>query len=270
MQFQSDFDYSFDPRHNLAFLDPAGDSKPVVLLLHGLGADAESWFYQFPALISAGYRPIAPDIPGFGRSKGYPRRWSVKHTARILADWLTQSGIEQFCLVGHSMGGVVAQELALACEKRIEKLILVNTFAHLRLRFFREARYLIRRFITLNLKGLDEQAVQVAERVFPHPSQAEWRKLAIEKISQSDPKVYKQAMMSLAIFDARRQLHKLKMPALVISGEGDSTVALPIQTEMVKAMPDARQLVIQNAGHAVFLDQPQVFNQALINFLGEQ
>jgi pimeloyl-ACP methyl ester carboxylesterase len=122
----------------------------------------------------------------------------------------------------------------------------------------------------LNLKGLDEQAVQVAERVFPHPSQAEWRKLAIEKISQSDPKVYKQAMMSLAIFDARRQLHKLKMPALVISGEGDSTVALPIQTEMVKAMPDARQLVIQNAGHAVFLDQPQVFNQALINFLGEQ
>lgn len=257
-------------RLGISYLDPAPDHQPVVVLLHGLGADAESWHFQYPVLIQAGFRPLAPDLPGFGRSTMSAQRWSVKRTASRLAAWLAALGIDRFALVGHSMGGAVAQELASICAERVEKLVLVNTFAHLRIRFSGETRYLTRRFVTLNLKGLDQQAAQVAERVFPREDQAVWRELVVEKILQTSPRVYRQAMLSLAVFDARRKAKQLSMPTLVVTSEEDTTILPSIQTELASRLPNARQVRIEQSGHAVLIDQADVFNQALLAFLREQ
>lgn len=257
-------------RLGIAYLDPAPDRQRVIVLLHGLGADAESWVFQYPVLIAAGFRPLAPDLPGFGRSAAYAQRWSVKRTAEKLAAWLAALGVERFSLVGHSMGGAVAQELALICAERVEKLVLVNTFAHLRIRFSGETRYLTRRFVTLNFRGLDQQAAQVAERVFPREDQTIWRDLVVEKILQASPRVYRQAMLSLAVFDARRKAKKLSMPALVVTSEEDTTIAPSIQTELASRLPNARQVRIEQSGHAVLIDQAEEFNRTLLTFLRER
>lgn len=267
MEMKSDFKFDYDRTSGIAYIDPGKAERRPILMLHGLGADAESWVFQFPVLMDAGFRPIAIDLPGFGRSGLAAKRWSVKRAAKSIQVWLKEMGIDEFSLVGHSMGGTVALELALAHPMRINKLVLVNTFARLRMKYFNESRYLARRFVTLNLRGLPEQAEQVAARVFPDPSQEVWRKIAIEKISQSDPRIYRQAMLSLALFDARSRLNHLKMPTLVISSELDSTVALPIQTEMANLLPNCQQIVIKQSGHAVLIDQAEIFNRALVGFL---
>jgi len=76
----------------LHFLDPNPSGHPPVLLLHGLGADGSSWTLQLAALTAAGFRPIAPDAPGFGQSSYDGRGWSIRRIAGQLADLLQGLG----------------------------------------------------------------------------------------------------------------------------------------------------------------------------------
>src|SRR5512140_3794283 len=113
-------------------LDPNPNGFPVVLLLHGLGANGSSWSFQFDALKSAGMRPIAPDVPGFGESKYDGTGWNFKKIAQELADLVIGMETGPVHVVGLSMGGVIAQQFALDFPKLVRRLVLVSTFSVLR------------------------------------------------------------------------------------------------------------------------------------------
>ena len=98
---------------SLHFLDPNPTGKPVVLLLHGLGADGSSWTLQLPALSRAGFRPLAPDAPGFGGSPYDGGGWNIRRVAAQMAGLLEELGGGPAHIVGLSMGGVIAQQFAL-------------------------------------------------------------------------------------------------------------------------------------------------------------
>ena len=80
---------------SLHFLDPNSSGRPAVLLLHGLGADGTSWSLQLPALCQAGFRPLAPDAPGFGRSPYNGGGWNVRRVAGQMAGLLEELGTGQ-------------------------------------------------------------------------------------------------------------------------------------------------------------------------------
>ncbi len=90
----------------LHYLDPNPSGHPVVLLLHGLGADSSSWTLQIPALTGAGFRPIAPDTPGFGHSPYDGAGWSIPRVAAGLAELLEEIHTGPVHVVGLSMGGI--------------------------------------------------------------------------------------------------------------------------------------------------------------------
>ncbi len=252
---------------SIFYLDPNPAKSKPVLLLHGLGADGSSWSYQLPALIAAGYRPLAPDLPGFGRSAWKRGRWSIRAVTGQLVDWLDGLGIERAALVGISMGGAFALRLALDFPDRVEQLALVSAFACLRPRSRSEQIYLLRRLLVARMQGVDRQAGLVAQRLFPAPGQAAVREELVQRILQSDRRVYQAAMRQLGLFDARRRLKELSVSTLVITGEQDNTVPVPIQTEMANGIRGAGQVVIPNSGHAVIIDQPDRFNRELLAFL---
>jgi pimeloyl-ACP methyl ester carboxylesterase len=251
----------------LHYLDFNPEGDPPVLLLHGLGADSSSWGYQIPALCEAGLRPIAPDLPGFGKSLPGSGRWTIARAAEDVVRLLVGLKISQVRMVGISMGGTVALQMALDFPKWVQKLVLVSTFACLRPKRFDEMSYLVGRFVVANLRGKEYQAGAVAMRLFPDPAQAQLREEIKQRILQSDQRVYRQAMQALAIFDARRRLSEIQVPTLVISGERDTTVPLPNQRELLEGIPGARQVVIPAAGHAVIADQVARFNCELLDFL---
>ena len=248
------------------YLDPNPTGEHAVLLLHGLGADGESWALQFPALAAAGFRPLAVDFPGFGASPAPAGRWSIRAAARAAAGVLPSLGIDSADVVGLSMGGVAAQLIALETPHLVRRLVLVSTFACLRPKGWSETAYLLRRFALANLRGVRYQAATVAWRVFPDSDQAVLRDILIEKILAADPKVYRAAMRGLALFDSRRRLASIRQPALIISGEHDTTVPPQAQRELT-AIPGSRQVVIPGGNHAVIADQPEAFNQTLLAFL---
>ncbi len=260
------FDRYLQSNHT-AYLDPnPGGGLPLVLL-HGLGADGSSWSYQFPALIAAGYRPLAPDLPGFGRSCWEGRHWNIRSVTGQLVDWLDGLGIERAAVAGISMGGAFALRLALDFPGRVERLALVSAFACLRPRSRSETVYLLRRLMVASLQGVDRQAELVAQRLFPKQDQADLREELVQRILQSNRQVYRAAMLELGFFDVRRRLKEIGIPTLVITGERDNTVPAPIQTEMANGIPGALQVFIPDGGHAVIVDQPERFNQELLAFL---
>ncbi len=251
----------------LHFLDPNPGGSPAVLLLHGLGANGSMWTLQFDDLIAAGYRPLAPDAPGFGDSPYDGRGWNFRRVAADLAALLRELQTGPAHVVGLSMGGVIAQQFALDYPDLVRKLVLVSTFAVLRPGNLSQWLYFFQRLVVVHLVGLEQQSKIVARRVFPAPGQESLREMAAAQIARADPRAYRAAMRHLGLFDSRRRLGEIRVPTLVITGERDTTVSPARQKMLADGIPGARQVVLPGGGHAVAIDQAGAFNRALLEFL---
>ena len=254
---------------NLHFLDPNPTGKTIVLLLHGLGADGTSWTLQLPALSQAGFRPIAPDAPGFGASAYDGGGWNIRRVAGQMAGLLEELGTGPVHVVGLSMGGVIAQQFALDFPQMTKKLVLVSTFTILRPEDFSGWAYFLRRTVSFVTLGLKAQAQVVARRLFPDPKDRKLREMYLAIVLRADPRAYRRAMLALGLFNSSRRLREIQAPTLVITGVNDSTVSPARQKLLADGIPGARQVRIADAGHAVSVDQAEQFNQALLEFLQE-
>lgn len=259
---------SLNSRNRLFYLDSQEKNAPVVLLLHALGADSESWGYQVQAILQAGMRPLVPDLPGFGRSiLPENEHWSIRWTARQMIALLDECGVKTADVVGLSLGGTVALQMALSYPQRVSRLVIANSFAALRPDHWGGWFYLGKRFVAANLRGINAQAEWVARRVFPAAEQGELRSRLVQKVLAANPRAYREAMRSLALFDVRARLCEIQLPTVIISGAQDTTVPLANQAVLARSIRGARQVIIPNAGHGVSVEQPEAFNRALMDFL---
>lgn len=247
--------------------NPAG--SPAVLLLHGLGSAGADWIMQFPPLVTAGLRVLAADLRGFGQSP-WPGGTSVPAMAEDMALLLRELEAAPAHVVGISMGGTVALQLALEHAELVRRLVLVNTFARLRPQGLGSYLYFPLRMVLLHTLGLETQARVVTQRIFPHPDQKDLREELYDRIVSTDIHAYRASMRALARFNAEDRLGEINAPTLIVTGDQDTTVPPPVQRRLVEGIPGARQVVVPEAGHAVIVDHPDEFNQTLLSFLAEQ
>lgn len=247
--------------------NPTGSKN--ILLLHGLGATNESWILQVPALVDAGYRVIAPDARGFGKSTFPGGKIKIPDFSSDVANLLHFLEITQVDVVGISMGGVLAQQFTLDYPEKVRKLILVNTFAELKPDNLSQYFYFLLRRILVHTVGIDKQAETVAQRIFPHPDQDELRQHIRKQISQSDSRAYRGMMYALAGFDSLPKLGEIQSPTLVVTSEEDSTVSPHRQEVLAEKIKNATSVIIPKANHGVIVEFPEEFNQIMLNFLLE-
>ncbi len=252
---------------SLHVLDPNPAGFPAVLLLHGLGVTGASWTLQLPALTEAGFRPLAPDAPGFGDSPYDGRGWSIRRVAAQMAELLEERHSGPAHVVGLSMGGVIAQQFARDFPHLTRKLVLVSTFAVLCPDSLSGWWYFLRRALGVMTGGPQAQARLVAERVFPRPDQSPLREMLLDTIARADRRAYRAAMRALASFDSRPWLKDLPAPTLVVTGAEDITVSPARQQMLAEGIPGARQVVLEAAGHALSVEQAEAFNRLLLDFL---
>ncbi|HNZ12257.1 MAG TPA: alpha/beta hydrolase [Anaerolineaceae bacterium] len=248
-------------------LDPNPSGSPCVLLLHGLGMDGSSWFLQTRALVAAGYRPLAVDLPGFGQSPRSNGRWTMRRAVAELVAELTARGLPPIPLVGISLGGALALQIALDYPHIPTRLVLINAFPCLRPLSREMSRYLLRRAFRSAFVGPRAQAEAVAAHLFPRAEQTFLRTEVVSRILQTDQRTYRAAMRAIALLDLRPRLAELRLPVLVITGERDGTIPPRNQTQMARRIPGAVQVVIPDAGHGVVIEQPDRVNQELLAFL---
>ena len=249
------------------YQDPYPENSTGVLLLHGLGTDSTSWMLQFGGLNSAGFRPIAPDIIGFGQSPYDGRGWSVARVAGLLKDFIIGFGIGPVHVVGLSMGGVLAQQFAIDYPHLVRKLVLASTFSALRPANFNQGLYFLARLLVVHTMGLRAQSKIVSKRIFPNPDQAQLRELVEMQIASANPAVYRAAIRGLGFFNSSGKLKNIKKPVLVIGGENDTTVSVRLQRRLAEGIPGAVQVIVPEGGHALSIDHSELFTAQLVKFL---
>ncbi len=238
----------------------------AILFLHGLGSCGQDWLLQTPSFCSR-FRVIAPDLHGHGQTDKPRKRVSIAQMTADVACLLDALGVKRTHIVGLSMGGCVAQQLALDDPTRVRSLTLVNTFARFDSGTPGNALPLALRMGVLGVLGLPAQARFVAARMFPKPEQAELRALAAERIASNDLATYTRLILAIRAFDVTRRLGEIACPTLVIAGDRDTTVPLRAKRFLAQHIPGARFEMIADSGHATPIDQPEAFNRLVMNFV---
>jgi 3-oxoadipate enol-lactonase len=243
----------------------AGHGPPLVLL-HGLGSSRNDWPLQLPAFTQR-YRTVAVDLRGHGQSPKPAGSYRIEQLASDVARLLTQLHAHPAHVLGISLGGAVAQQVALDFPDLAHSLVLVNTAARLVSDQWRQRLMGLRRVASVYLYGMDRVAEEVALRLFPRPEQAPLRRETAERLRSNDLAAYRANLWAVARFDVRARLDQIACPTLVVAGDQDTTVPLAAKRFLAERIPHSRLEVIADSGHATPVDQPEVFNRVVLQFL---
>ncbi len=236
-----------------------------LLFLHGVGGGHAAWDRQLPFFAARGYRAHAWDQPGYG---GTPpvAPYDLEHVTGALARVI---GGEPAILVGHSMGGFVAQEAYARFPERVRALVLCFTSAA----FGGSGSDFARQFIAARIAPLDDgrTMAEIAARVMPalRGSRSDPAGLALAEriMSAVPPDTYRQAVRLLTTFDRRAQLPGIRVPTLLVAGSDDRVAPAAVMERMAQKIPGAEYVLLEGCGHLGPMDQPEPFNQALADFL---
>jgi pimeloyl-ACP methyl ester carboxylesterase len=252
---------------NLYYRDLYPNNERIILLLHGLGVDSQSWVFQEKALGEAGYRPIVPDLPGFGSSTAITRKWSIEDCAKTLYIFVHEITNKPIFLLGISLGGAIELKMLSEHPEMYKKAVLVNTFSKIKPEKFSSLLYLVTRLWKVIFLSIEDQAIFMAKRLFPSEADAPYRDLIVNQIVKTDPGVYKQTLFKISTLNLDKYLNSIVTPCLMITGEEDSTILPESQTALAKKLQKCDQIYIRKAGHAVIVQQPDQVNHHILDFI---
>jgi len=236
---------------------PDATAFPPLVLVHGAGGSRLDWAPELRRLPDA--RVIALDLPGHGKSTA-PGRNTLDAYARDVAALLDALALDRAVIVGHSMGGGVAQLLALDWPERIAGLVLLGTGSKLPVDPTLPDRIVTEPDTTLD--WLIEWSW--------HPSASADMKAQGRTAFASTPRdVLRSDYLACKAFDTRDRLAQIAAPTLVIGAEDDCMVPLKFSRTLAERIPDTRLVVIERAGHMFPLEQPKQVAQAITSWLAE-
>ncbi|TJY59999.1 alpha/beta fold hydrolase [Sinimarinibacterium sp. CAU 1509] len=238
-------------------------SGPALLLIHGLGSSSRDWAPQLEAF-SANHTVIAPDLRGHGRTPGARGRFSLRGFAEDVAAIMADAGFADADVVGLSLGGAVAFQLAVDYPERVRSLTIVNSSPSFVPRTRREHLMVLQRLLVIRLLGMRRMGQILAPRLFP--DNAALRDLFVEQYAQNRKSDYLATLKALVGWSVAERLPDITCPTLVVSADQDYTPVADKQA-YVDQIPQARLAVIANAHHAVTAERPDAFNCELGEFL---
>lgn len=245
----------------------AGQGAPLALI-HGLGSSRNDWPLQLPEFTQR-YRTVALDLRGHGLSPKPAGPYRVSQMAADVALLLIRLNARPAHVLGISLGGAVAQQLALDYPQLVRSLVLVNTAARFVSSQWRQRLLGARRVANVYLHGMDQVAEDVARSLFPLLEQTALRLETVERIKANDLQAYRASLWAVARFDVTALLETITCPTLVVAGDRDATVPLASKRLLAQRIPHSRLEIIADSGHATPVDQPAAFNQAVLRFLEE-
>ncbi len=238
---------------------------PGLLLLHGLGGSHDDWRRQIPEF-ARHFRVVAPDLRGYGDSERQ-EPYTIQQHARDAGALLEALGMPRAHVLGLSMGGAIALELALDQPGRVAGLVLANTAPSFELRTW-QRRYLgLSRILLALVFGVGGVARLFAKAVFPAPHQERLRRRLLERASHTSRWVYIASLRALIRWDAEDRLGAIRSPVLVIGAEHDYT-DIHEKRRWAALIPGARVVMLPGSRHRSELDAPQEFNDVVSRFLG--
>jgi pimeloyl-ACP methyl ester carboxylesterase len=241
---------------------------PTVLMLHGIGGGHLSFAPQVETLASAGYRAVAWDMPGYGHSAPI-EPYTFKGLAQSCIALIESLKCRDVILLGHSMGGMVAQEVVARRPDLVSKLILCATSPA----FGPPEGDWQREFITQRTAPLDagQSMEQLAQTLVPQmvgpQALPEGVRLATHCMGQVPAATYRRALECIVTFERRDHLGQIRVPTLLVAGEHDRNAPPAVMKQMAAAIAHATFLEMKGVGLLMNLEAPESFDDLVLNFL---
>lgn len=241
---------------------------PPLTLIHALGLDLRQWRWQVPALTER-HQVLRYDVRGHGRSDTSPGPYSLDLLAEDLHGLLQALGISRTHLLGLSMGGMIAQVLALTHPEVVESLILADTTSE----YGPEAQHQFEeRARVAEVQGMEPLIQGIVERWFT-PGFRQTYPLIVDEIRailrQTAPLGYAACCLAVARLNLTARLGEIRRPTLVLVGDQDPGTPPPVAQRIHESIPGSRFEVIRDASHLSNVAQPDQFNAAVLAFLGQ-
>ncbi|KGK89800.1 alpha/beta hydrolase [Desulfosporosinus sp. HMP52] len=238
------------------FQQKSGDFQAelkTILCLHGAGGTSENWIYQLDRVDNCNI--IALDLPGHGLSEGSPSD-SINEYRDFVLNFAQALEISSYVLMGHSMGGAIALELAFAHPIVLKGLIIVGSGARLRvnpsiLDALSKGRYPV-------------ENIEYSYSKNSPPATLDKAKLAMNNVPID---VLKADFFACNKFDIMNRLPRIKVPALIICGKDDQMTPLKYSEYLSKNIPNSNLVPVINAGHMAMIERPDQVNRAITKFL---
>lgn len=257
------------------YVDHGGGDGSPVLFVHGLGGNWQNWLENLPP-VGLARRCLALDLPGFGASEMPADRISISHYARLIEELCRRLELPTVTVVGNSMGGFIAAEMAMSYPDRVERLVLAAAAGISVTTAYRRPTVTAARASTIaGIFGVAKhRQVVVRPRlrhvalapVVRHPTRLR-PDITHEVMQAVGSPGYVPALDALLTYDFRDRLEEIACPTLLVWGAEDMLVPLKDADEFERAIPDTEKVVLDDTGHAPMLERPRPFNHALLAFL---
>ncbi|MGA2288846.1 MAG: alpha/beta fold hydrolase [Bradyrhizobium sp.] len=248
--------------------EAAGDPKsPPLVFLHGIGGAARAWRSQLDAFGDR-FRSLAWDMPGYGGSAPLATV-SIGALADALQDFLRQVGAIKPMIVGHSIGGMIVQQLLAQTSGIVSAVVLAQTSPA----FGKPDGDWQKAFIDARLGPLDRGesllslAPSLVKELAGDDPDVSGMEVARDCMASVPEATYRATMRALMGFDLRHALKSIAIPTLVLSGSKDNNAPAPMMAKMASYIPQARYVELEGAGHLANLERPVAFNAAVDQFL---
>jgi pimeloyl-ACP methyl ester carboxylesterase len=253
---------------------------PALAFIHGLGGCWHNWLEQLPVFASA-HRVLAFDLPGFGDSPMPDEEISIELYVRTVRELLELHGLDTAAVVGNSMGGLIAAELALSSPARVERLALISPAGIALERRQAELPAVRSLYPLVRASGawLGAHADHVARRarvrqwllatVAAHPERIPPALAAEQLRGMGKPGLWA-AFEDLLGHPIGARLGELRAPTLIVWGERDHVLPVRHADVFAASIPAARKVIYPDAGHVAMLERPREFNALLTEFLSEE
>ena len=239
----------------------------TLVFLHGIGGGRAAWQRQLPYFESHGYKTLAWEAPGYGSAPAV-EPYTFENAARAL-----ESAIDRLAgpvvAIGHSMGGMIAQEAYARFPQKFSALVLAFTSPA----FGGTSSEFAQQFIDARIKPLDlgRTMAEISARLMPtmHGAASDpmGLMLAAQVMATVPPDIYRKAVAMLTTFDRRADLARISVPTLVMAGSDDMIAPPGMMERMAQKIPGAEYVCLPGCGHLGPMDQPDAFNTALLTFL---
>ena len=247
---------------------PVGQAHASVFLLHGAFGAKEYWRTQVQALTQAGYRVVSWDAPGYGLS-ALPVPLTIDHCARTLSLLLEKEGGARNVVMGHSMGGMIAQQAWRYARARIHGYVLSATSAS----FGSPDGDWQKEFVRARVAPLDagktipEYAPLMLRAMMAAGASGPAVELLIGTVSQMREETFRAAVVAIVGFEGRDLLPTLDVPVLCIAGELDATAPASVMQKMASKIAGAEFVSLTGLGHFGWAEDPPRFNAPVLDFL---
>ena len=245
------------------FAEDIGNGTPLVLV-HGFLGSSEMWNPQIN-FFKDNFRIIAPALPGFGKSRDIHSCDTIECMAKSILNFLENKEIKRFNLLGHSMGGMIVQEMAKIAGDKILKLVCYGTGPRGNIPGRFETIDQSRKKLKIN--GLKDTAYRIAKTWFIEEEKAKYFYLCEDAGKQTSIEATDNGLVAMKNWDGVENLKNIKNETLIVWGDKDKAYNFDQVETLNNYIPNSDLKIIKGCSHNVHLEKPDEFNKIVKVFL---